>query len=258
MAIQNPHSNTPGKMPHLTPGEIGVNKADDVLWFRSQGRRVPIILGELDRHAPMDGYRGAALTLEDGKPVWDASLAPSSVVNGVVAVEMPPGSGLFAVPGVMITDLGADRALVANDVEVSPFYIRSDAIRITHLSFAVRSGSAAVRVGIVDALGIVQADVLVSSPAAGANSVTLSSPLTLPRGAYRTILGAQGALTVGVITSLRQEQGWDIISDVPSFVHGWTGTKDMTSGIGSLPALTARRTGAPGLDHTVLIGWTTP
>uniref|UniRef100_A0AB74UKV6 Tail fiber protein n=1 Tax=Caulobacter phage BL57 TaxID=3348355 RepID=A0AB74UKV6_9VIRU len=257
MAIQNPHSTTPGVMPHLTPGEIGINKADDILWFRSEGRRVPIILSDLTRAPPATGYVGAPLALKNGQPIWDAKRAPSSVVNGQVKVDLPPDVGLHAMPSVLLTGLGSDRVLATNALDLSPFYVRSDSITITHLSFSVRSaGAPAMRVGIVDSFGVVQADVLVAAPAVGANVVALSPVLTLQRGTYRTILATTGNVTVGVVTGARMEQGWDIIGDAPSFIHGYSGSKNTGGGIGSLPALTPRRDSAPGQDHCVLMRWT--
>ncbi|AFU88394.1 hypothetical protein CcrSwift_gp076 [Caulobacter phage CcrSwift] len=257
MAIQNPHSTTPGTMPHLTPGEIGVNKADDILWFRSQGRRVPIILSDLDRAPPADGYVGAPLTLVDGAPAWNVKLLPSSIVSGAVKVDLPPAAGLHAVPSVLLQGLGADRVLATNDLDLTPFYVRSDSITLTHLAFSVRSaGAPAMRVGIVDSFGVVQADILVAAPVVGANVVALSPVLTLQRGVYRTILATTGAVTVGIATGARMEQGWDIIADAPSFIRGYSGSKNTGGGIGSLPALTPRRDPAPGQDHAVLLRWT--
>ncbi|AFU86562.1 hypothetical protein D869_gp080 [Caulobacter phage CcrRogue] len=218
---------------------------------------MPIILSDLDRAPPLDGLTGAPLTLEGGQPIWNAHLAPSSVVNGQVKVDLPPATGLHAMPSVLLQGLGADRALAANDLDLSPFYVRSDSITLTQLAFSVRSaGAPAMRVGIVDSFGVVQADILVAAPVVGANVVNLSPVLTLQRGVYRTILATTGAVTIGVVTGARMEQGWDIIGDTPSFIHGYSGSKNTGGGIGSLPGLTARRSGVPGQDHSVLMRWT--
>ncbi|AXQ69163.1 hypothetical protein HOU02_gp139 [Caulobacter phage CcrBL9] len=260
MAIQNLRSEISDSLPNLLPGMIAINIPDDMLWVRKEGRRTRVKLADVrDRAPPANGLPGAPLVREGGKAVWDDAQAPSSVVNGVIRVDLPPASGVFAIPGAQITGFGADRFLGINAVEVAPFYVRSDSVTITQLSVGIKSASpGAIRIGICDALGIIITDQLISAPVQGANVVTLGAPRLLPRGTYRTILWASAATTFGSANASAPEQGWGLTNSSLLFTRAYQGLKDMSAGIGSLPTLSARNTNEPGQDKLVMLRWTTP
>lgn len=260
MSIKNLHSTTTQALPHMLPGQIAVNLADDVLWMRCEGVRTPIKLSEVRDRAPTSlAQPGAPLVSVAGdRAIWDPALAPSSLVNGAIQVDYPPATGQYALPGAMIAGLGADRLLTANSVEVASFYVASDQINLASLSVAVRSASApAIRVGIVDALGVVLTDTLIAAPVVGANIVNLGG-LSLPRGAYRTVLGVINNVTIGFVNVLRPQQGWDTSAGAPVFTRSQSGVKDMATGIGSLPLLSPLVSATPGEDKAVLFNWTLP
>lgn len=260
MAIKNLHSTTTQALPHMLPGEIAVNLADDVIWMRCEGVRTPIKLADVRARAPSSlAQPGTPLvSVAAGKSEWDAALAPSSLVNDRIQVDYPPPTGQYAIPGLMITGLGADRPLLANAVEVSSFYVASDQIDLLALTFAVRSAAPpAIRVGIVDALGVILTDTLISAPVVGANVVNLGG-LSLARGTYRTVIGVINNVTLGSVQALRPQQGWDTVAGAPVFTRSEIGVKDVATGIGSLPTLTPRTSGVPGEDKMVLFRWTFP
>ncbi|UTU07814.1 hypothetical protein CcrC1_gp128 [Caulobacter phage C1] len=260
MAIQNLHSFTTGTIPNLLPGMLAINIPDDVFWIRKDGRRTPVKLTEVrERAVPATGLPGAPLVREGGKAVWDNAQAPSSVVNGVIRVDLPPAPGVFAIPGAQINGFAADKTLGVNAVEIAPFYVRSDSVTITHLSVGIKSAAPGpVRIGICDSLGIIITDQLISSPVQGANVVALGAPRLLPRGTYRTILWCSAITTFGVANAVQPEQGWSLNNPSLLFTRAYQGIKDMSAGIGSLPALSSRNTSEPGQDKMVMLRWTVP
>lgn len=260
MAIRNLHSTTTLALPHMLPGQVAVNLADDVIWMRCEGVRTPIKLSDVRDRAPSSlAQPGTPLvSVAAGRSEWNPDLAPSSLVDDRIQVDYPPEAGQYALPGVMLTGLGADRALLANAVEVSSFYVASDQINVASLTFAVRSASPpAIRVGLVDALGVVLTDTLISAPVVGANVVNLGG-LPLSRGAYRAVIGVINNVTLGSVVGLRPQQGWDTVAGVPVFTRSETGIKDVATGIGSLPTLTPRTASTPGEDKMVLLRWAFP
>lgn len=257
MAIQQKNSDTSDSLPNLTPGEIAVNNADDVLWVRSEGRRTPIHLDPVrKRAAPYNGQDGAPLSYKSNAQVWDPALAPIAVVDDAIQVDMPPAANVYAVPGAQVTSLGADRAIGVNSVQVEPFQVRSDQITLTALVFAIRTAApGAVRVGVFDADDVLLIDELVSSPVQGANVVTVST--ALPRGAYKIMLWSASAITLGQAQVVQPEQGWRVSGATLNFVRSYEGTADQSGGLVPLAAA-ARLSTTPGMDKTVLMRWTVP
>jgi hypothetical protein len=254
MPLQNQHSRTSGAIPNLAPGQVAVNLKDEVLWLRAGGTKVSVDLARWRlRGVPGVGAIGAPLRQEADGLFFDTQLAPSCLVDGVVAVDRPG----WGVPGLQVLGAATNVVLGASGVLMEPFYVASDAITVQALSFKTASAPAGIiRVGICTEAGAIVASAEVTTPGAGTNTVALSA--TLPRGAYYAVLWSQAAASFSQITGYRIEQGWtESDTGVPSFaLRLTTAPIDMTSAF-EVPTVNGTEDGdEPGALHSLLIQWT--
>lgn len=259
MGFRNQRSDTSGKRPNLVPGEIALNRVDDRLFFRAAGKVAHVDMGDLrTRAAPAAGQDGAPLTMRNAKPVWEPALAPSSVVDGVVAVDLPPPAGGYAVPGFHAEGLsGSPLALDTDSLIADRFYVASDSIHVTRLAFNCPTmGFASARLGLASADGTILVDDFLLTVATGLNEVVVN--LVLPRGEYLALLWTAGALDVTQVWGFRAEQGWDYALGAPVFVYEEGATADLSGGLNlSGVTLSASLDGdVPGEWKTVLLRWT--
>lgn len=254
MAIQNKHSINFGSVPNLLPGEIALNLAEEVLWVRIDGRRTPIPLRTLyNRGVPTEGQTGAPLAFADFEMFWSSQLAAAAVVDGKIEDDLPPEPGLYRCPGSWLTGAHTTYGTAANEVLVESFNVRSDQIRVDHLTFSITGEAGPARVGLVDAEGTVLCDVLVESPAPGANVVPVL--VDLPRGTYRTVLWTAVSTSVILAKALQPEQGWDLNGDGLTFSLGARGIEDLSAGLSVPTILTQRLSSDPGVERAVLMRW---
>ncbi|USN14959.1 hypothetical protein DOMOVOI_05090 [Brevundimonas phage vB_BpoS-Domovoi] len=258
MAIQNKHSATPNARPHLLPGQVGHNTADRRLHLRVDGRPESIHLpSAASGVAPATGPQSAPLSRKAGVLTWDPDLAPLAVVDGVVAVDAPPGG--FAVPGLAFDGAPEEADLPAETILFETFHVASDTIRLTEAGVWLSAGAGAVRIGLYDS-----ADHLVFShiEEAPLNGVMLRLALNtrLRRGAYRAYLWTQEARTVRRINGWRLGQGFDAYGagGEPRFIHGHRATGDFLNGVflnDFVTPLEPEYAEAPGEKKAVWFNW---
>lgn len=259
MPTLNKHSRSAGHMPNLIPGEVGHNIADDLLWIRVAGKRVPVDLAVMRaRAAPGNGQVGAPVVHASPRALLDPHLAPSSVVEGVVRVDAPPVGG-YGVPGLLGAQLGSNVALAINDLLVEDFYVASDSLHLSSLN-VVTTGAITgnVRLGIVDSAGVILLDVPLTALAAGANETAVD--LTLARGAYAALCWTDTAVTLRSVRGFRAQQGWDTLpDDTAVFRASRSANADLSAGldIGAAP-LDDQLLVSPGEIRTVLLAWDLP
>lgn len=253
MSIQTKHSITENSLPNLTLGEIAVNTEDEVLWVRSGGRRTPVHLPSVQRAMPYVGQTGAPLVSTGSGSAWDPQLAPVAVVDDAIKVDMPPATGFMSVPGTQIKNLGPERTLAANAVQVEHFQVRSDQITLTSLACVIRTaGAGAIRMGVFDANDNRLLNQLFSTPAQGVNAYNFT--LVLPRGHYRAQLWNASAIDVGVVTGFQTDQGWRVVGSDLQFVRSMEASANQSGGLAPI-AGTPRLSLNPGVDKTLLMRW---
>jgi len=254
MAIKNPRSDTPGKRPNLVPGQLALNRADDRLFFRYDGKVRGIDLEDLrTRTAPGGGPEGAPLVMTDGQLTWDTSLVPSSVVDGRVDVDFPT-EDVYGVPGFIPTEV-SNLVLGEDDVRAERFYVASDSIRVRRMAFnALGMGFTSARMGIARLNGTVLVDEIVLAPAAGANEVEVD--VTLARGEYQVLFWSAGSLTVTEVFGFRSCQGFDLVAGDPVFTQAQEGSADLSAAL-VVPSLSPVDAAVPGERKVVMLGWTT-
>jgi hypothetical protein len=257
--LQQKHSRTLGAFPNLIPGEIGHNLADDLLWVRVAGRRVALPLADYRTSSvPAIGPYGAPLGFGSPRPQWVSELAPSSTVDGVVPVDLPPVDA-YGVPGFHIFQQGGTVALAPDTLRIERFYVASSSVHLSALSFLIVSmPSGLVRVGIAASDGTVLIDENILVPSEGANEIAVD--LTLPRGAYYALLWTAEGLSIGSVQGYRPEQGWEINEDdEPVFLASESAVADLSSSL-SLDSLIIEQQEllTPGEIKTVLMQWDIP
>ncbi|UTC29542.1 hypothetical protein BAMBUS_04840 [Brevundimonas phage vB_BpoS-Bambus] len=230
MAVQNKHSSTPKARPHLLPGQVGHNTADRTLHIRVEGRPESIHLpAAVSGVAPAAGPQGAPLTRKAGVLVWDPDLAPLAVVDGVVAVDLPPGG--FAVPGLALDGAPEDVDLPPETILFEDFYVASDTIRLVEAGVWVTAGAGAVRIGLYDAADQLVFSHIEAAPPVG-SMLRLALNTRLRRGRYRAYLWTQAACTVRRLAGGRIGQGFDTYGPggPPRFILGHRATGDFLNG----------------------------
>lgn len=255
MALQNKRSDTPGAMPNLVPGEIGINRSDERLWLRAEGRRIGVdTQAWKSRAAPADGVNGAPLARVRDAVDWSTEHLPSSVVDGQIAVDAPPVNS-FGVPGFYPSALGAQAALAADDVLIEPFYVASDTILVTHMAFRCADGAAsAVRVALVDADDVTRYDAMLLAPREGINELLLNTPL--PRGHYRAVLWSLDGVRLDCVLGYRFEQGFEVTSGGLDFIVRQRLNADFSAGVdlaGQTPTPDTAPT--PGELKALMLRW---
>lgn len=256
MGIKVKSSRTSGRMPNLSPGELGVNIADDTLLLRLDGRKFAAPLAGLRQGAPAEGPYGAPVVRTSSGAAWSGELGPSSVVNGAIDVDAPPPAGAYGVPGAFFAGAGDTLVLPVDGVIVETFYVASDQVHLTELAFAAKSlSTGAVRVGIADASGTILADAMLLTVSELNNQVAVD--LMLARGTYFAIFWTAEALTLGSAFAFRPEQGLNFDGGGhPVFVRSQSGSADLSAGLDmSSLSLTQLALATPGEDHAIVMAW---
>lgn len=256
MPLNNKRSDTPGNRVNLLPGEIGYNRADDKLLIRGDMRKVEIDLDRWRRRAPPNtGVLGAPLSPDGVGVKWNADLAPTSAVNGKIAVDLPPAA--YGVPGWIAANSGGAAVLGANAVYTEPFYVASDDITLSQIGCSIISGAAdIIRLGIAAEDGTVLLDVLIETPVIGINAQAVG--LVLPRGHYHALFYTFAPANVAVISGYRYNQSFEGLSDgTRLFYSRSTGVADMSNGLYFNGLIRSDQTSAlPGEDKSVMLRWT--
>lgn len=253
MPLQNKRSDTPGARTNLIPGEIAVQRADERLILRAEGRRVEVDVDLWARRAvPAVGSPGAPLQRHQDGVVWAQDLVPVSMVAGLIQVDLPPAG--YAVPGLDVASIAGSITLEAGEVIAEPFYVASDAFTLTALMVSVRDyGASTLRIGIATAAGEVLIDESLMQEIGG-NVVEVDQ--ALEPGLYYALLWASEEVTVDAVEGYRAEQGWSFYtSGEPRFVIRLRDLQDLSAGL-VLPAGEVTRA-QPGEPHAVLMQWST-
>lgn len=261
--IQFKHSQVSGNVPNLVPGQIGINEADEVLWLRADGKKVAVDINKVRNYAAPLGKAqdGAPLVKTDAGSEWVPSLAPSSVVNGAITVDASQSIGIYGIPGVMITGIGADYAVTGSRAICEHFYVASDEITIDRIFFYVGTQTiGSIRAAIADDDDQIVAQGQLSSPSSNAtNFVSLTA--NLKRGHYRAIFWSTALKTLREITGVSFDQGWNLdgsgnmlfldreFSDGANFSSGID-----ISGIGFSPTTSQN----PGIRRLLAYHWSIP
>lgn len=257
MPLKHLHSDTPGARANLIPGQIGHNRADDVLLLRGDLKKLEVDLDGLRHRAPpKDAPRDAVLVRQGSGVAWDAGLIPSSVVDGVIAVDAPPP--VYGVPGFMPAEPGQTFIFSSNVVLIEPFYVASDQITLTKLAVKFTEAlSGTMRLGIASVdPNAVLLDLTVASGANGLHEEACS--LVLPRGRYVALAWVQTSAQLQAVAGYRYNQGYSLDGNgAPLFLRRQLANSDLTAGLDSagLP-VTDLLTGAPGEDKSILMKWT--
>ncbi len=261
--IQWKRSTTAGNIPNLVPGQIGINAADEILWVRANGVKVPVDINKLRYYAaPLTkGQDGAPLIKIEGGSEWCPSLAPSSVVAGAITVDQPMPNNIYGIPGIFLTGLGDPVTIPANRTIAEEFYVASDWITIDRIAFKIVSQTQSlVRFAIAnfDDDTIIYTANLSSPSDASVNTVNLN--LNLPRGRYRVIFWSGQTKELQEVLGFSYDQGFNTDgSDNLVFLNHKYTTADFSSGIDisnvswtDLTALT------PGTRRFFAFHWTIP
>lgn len=262
MALQHKHSLTPGAEPNLMPGQIAVNLADDILFLRAQGRVVAVDLEKWrTTAAPSAGaVPGAPLTMTTAGPFWNASLAPSSRVNGVIQLDPPPAPDAFNVPGVQFAAPAEPLDVQPNQAVLEPFYVASDTLLVSHMGLAVlNKGPGMVRVAVVDEDLNIRGSALSNNLVPGGmRTFTVAAALT--RGRYYAVVWSAGALRLKAAHARVPQQGWDLDeAGAPAFLTRLRTSGDFSKGIAlDASALTPDYSPEPGQPKSTLLRWTYP
>lgn len=231
-AAINKHSFTRGATPNLVPGSIGVNKLDEVLFLRAEGRVASISLTKWQSGlAPRDGAQdGAPLMMHFDGPTWEPLLAPSSVINGRIQVDAPPVPGEYGIPSVQITGFDGDVTLTANTVIAERFYVASDQIRLERIAVKVAAHptSAPISIGVADDTGQVRGLGTINTPSlTGLSTANFST--TLLRGWYQFVLWTKELITITPVAGVATDQGWSLDgSQNPAFIYRLQGNADLS------------------------------
>lgn len=251
MPLQNKRSDTPGNRTNLIPGELAIQRADELLLIRGENRKLEIDLDRWRRRAPpAAGQAGAPLIRAGSGVAWDSSKAPASYTSDGVQVDLPPAG--YGLPGLDITAFRISLPMQAQEVTSGAFYVASDQITLTELIFCQEAyGTDVVRVGVATAAG----DVLFDQemiPQVGGNRVTVD--LSLARGSYQTLLWTAAEREFTGVEGVRAEQGWDYFtSGQPKFTIRHRDILDLSGGLAA-PAGEVTRN-QPGEQHAVLAIW---
>ncbi|USN15516.1 hypothetical protein KIKIMORA_03980 [Brevundimonas phage vB_BpoS-Kikimora] len=209
MGLQNKHSDTPGATPNLVPGAVAVNAADELFYFRAEGRVQSIHLAQWRAAAPADGaFSGAPLVRTAEGPKWQPKLTPSSVVKGRVDVDHPTGQNAAGAPGVRILGAGSDVTYTPGTVLAERFFIASERVLMDRIGAFVRDQGVAgpMILGIFDAdlRSVIQ--VRIEQPLMNAfNSVSVG--FTLTRGFYYGVTWGASAMTYATVNAVRVQAG---------------------------------------------------
>ncbi len=260
MPLKNKRSDTPGNRANLIPGEIGHNRADDMLLIRGDLKKLEVDLDAWRRLAPpKEGVNGGLLRLDGSDLVWDTDIAPAAVVNGLISVDEPPEN--LGVPGVKFFDAADAFPFSTNISVIESFYVASDSINLTTLGvyFTValvgqmRIGVA--RVGEDD----MRCEVVVPSGTIGAEIRGVSA--TLERGHYIAMAWVETSATIKSLTGLRFHQGFepDPGDGTPLFLKRRTCNLPMNAGLipNDLPT-TPLYTDTPGVHRSIFMKWALP
>lgn len=247
MPIQHKHSPIHGNRANLTPGEIGHNRAEDVLLIRGNNQKLEIKLSDWrTRGVPLDGEIGAPLTHVGGALTYDGGLLSAGQVDGGFYTDEPPGLHAWGVPGFVQAqaDFEADpnadallplRDVVANDVLIEDFYVASDKINVSHLGCRTVYNGAdpapPIRIGLADANGVILTER--RFPNAPALVSAYVGPLTLTRGRYSLILWSGGPLSIVQVTGQRLNLSFDLDVDGHTLIaaRGRSASADMSAGL---------------------------
>lgn len=252
MPLQNKRSDTPGNRTNLIPGELAIQRADELLLIRGENRKLEVDLDRWRRRAPpAAGQAGAPLVRSGPGVAWDATKAPASYTSDGVAVDLPPPG--YGLPGLDMTAFRISLPMQAQEVTSGSFYVASDLINLTELIFCQESyGTDVVRVGIATEAGEVLFDQEMV-PQVGGNRIAIN--LDLVRGFYQTLLWTAGDREFTGVEGVRAEQGWDYFaSGEPKFTIRHRDVLDLSAGLAA-PAGEVTRN-QPGEQHAVLMTWT--
>lgn len=245
MPIKNKHSDIAGNRANLTPGEIGHNRAEDVLLIRGNNQKLEIDLADWrTRGVPLTGAIGAPLTHVGGVLTYDSGLLSAGQVDGGFFTDEPPGLHSWGVPGFVQdqpdfeNDPTPDALLpitvfAINDVRIEDFYVASDQINISHIGCrTIYSGAGSappIRIGIVDSTGVILAEQrYVSAPALIAAYV---GPLTLTRGHYSLVTWIGGDLALAQVAGQRLNLSFEFDGTTITAVRGRSANADMSAGL---------------------------
>lgn len=258
MALQNKHTSVPGARPHLMPGEVGHNTADQTLHLRVEGRPERIHLpAAASGVAPSTGPLGAPLTRINGALTWDAALTPLAVVDGAVRVDAPQSG--FSVPGLVMDGAPIDALLPAETFLLEPFHVASDRIRLSRIGVWLVDSASPVRIGLIDSQDRLVVSHVVMEPTPG-EMLILNYAGTLPQGDYRAFLWTAGERTVRRLPGYRISQGFDVqgAGGPPRFVRGYRATGDFLDGVflnDFITPLEPEYSDGPGELRAVWLDW---
>ncbi len=254
--FQFKHSRVAGARPNLTPGEIGVQLADGVLYIRSQGRKLavdPVVVSTLG--VPV-GPLGAPATLSGGALSFLPSATPSALVDGLTQVDLAPNG--YAIPGVAITGRAAPTGykLTATTPLMESFHVASDRFVLTAFMFSsVNAPGGVIRLGLLDANGKVILSTTPTPLVGGANIVELD--LLLPIGRYTAVLWSNLDLELNQLQTNPVEQGWsfDNGSNVLFTQRRLGAQADYSAVLGSPQVSTTITSSQPGELRCLLFDW---
>lgn len=209
MGLRNKHSTTAGATPNLVPGAVAVNEADELFYFRANGRVESIHLAQWRAAAPADGaFAGAPLVRTAEGPKWQPKLTPSSVVKGRVDVDLPTGQNLAGAPGIRILGSASDVTYTPGTVLAERFFIASERLFVDRIGAYVRDQGLAgpMILGIFDSDLRQVMQTRIAQPVMDAfNSVSVG--FELPRGFYFGVVWGASAMTYATVNAVRENAG---------------------------------------------------
>lgn len=218
--MQVQHSRVPGAQPNILPGERAVNLADGIVFLRSRGKMLSLVLEGLeDRLAPPPGPTGAPLVRvgSDGLD-YATQYAPTGYLAGAAHVDTPPPDNSHAIPGMTLTtDAVAPEAMTIGTIRIEPFYVASEGFELRRIAFSLVTPSNAVKFGVAQADGTILTTQNKSSSPAGLCAADVTLPL--PKGWYLAFLWTESNITIRTRRATRINQGLDFAADgTPQFI----------------------------------------